>query len=51
MEALLRYEQGRLPQQMRHWLRAVLGLDDDCGSSSLDLLPSQSQGGHKGSGH
>jgi len=50
MEALLRYDQGRLPQQMRHWLRTVLELNDDPSSSSLDLLPSQSQGGHSSSG-
>jgi hypothetical protein len=29
MEALLRYEQGLLPQQMRHWLRAVLEINDE----------------------
>ncbi|WP_341899096.1 hypothetical protein [Synechococcus sp. UW140] len=29
MEALLRYEQGMLPQQMRHWLRAVLEINDE----------------------
>ena len=29
MEALERYQQGRLPQQMRHWIRALLELPED----------------------
>jgi hypothetical protein len=29
MEALERYQQGRLPQQMRHWIRALLELPEE----------------------
>ena len=47
MEALERYEQGRLPQQMRHWLQAVLELDNDAGGTSSDLLLPQTQPGHQ----
>jgi hypothetical protein len=46
MDALLRYQEGRLPQQMRHWLRNLLELNDDPASTSLELLPNQSQGSH-----
>ena len=46
MDALLRYQEGRLPQQMRHWLRNLLELNDDPRSASLELQPNQSQGSH-----
>ncbi|OUT74426.1 MAG: hypothetical protein CBB79_02175 [Synechococcus sp. TMED19] len=46
MEALQRYEQGRLPQHLRHWVRGVLELSDDEGCTSSKLLPSLTQGGH-----
>jgi hypothetical protein len=48
MEALERYEQGRLPQQMRHWLQAVLELNTPAGDTSSDLLLPQTHSGHPG---
>ena len=38
MEALERYQQGRLPQQMRHWIRALLELPDDASELAVELL-------------
>jgi hypothetical protein len=39
MEALLRYQHGLLPQQMRHWLRTVLELDDQTDQQLLISAP------------
>ena len=46
MEALQRYEQGRLPQHLRGWVRGVLELSNNEGCTSSELLPSLTQGGH-----
>jgi len=46
MEALQRYEQGRLPQHLRCWVRGVLELSDGEGCTSSELLPPVTQAGH-----
>jgi len=46
MEALQRYEQGRLPQHLRCWVRGVLELGDGEGCTSSELLPPVTQAGH-----
>ena len=47
MEAMERYEQGRLPQHMRYWLQAVLELNNEAGDMSSDVLLPQTHPGHR----
>ena len=46
MEALERYQQGRLPQQMRHWIRALLELPDDAPELAAELLVQRPKSSH-----
>ena len=47
MEAMERYEQGRLPQHMKYWLQAVLELNKEAGDMSSDVLLPQTHPGHQ----
>ena len=49
MEALDRYQQGRLPQQMRHWIRAVLELPADAPEQGAELLVQRPKSSHNSS--
>ena len=49
MEALERYQQGRLPQQMRHWIRALLELPDDSHDIAAELLVQRPKSSHSNS--
>ena len=49
MEALERYQQGRLPQQMRHWIRALLELPDDAPELTVELLVQRPKSSHNSS--
>ena len=49
MEALERYQQGRLPQQMRHWIHALLELPDDSPELALELLAQRPKSSHSSS--
>ena len=49
MEALERYQQGRLPQQMRHWIRALLELPDDASELTVELLAQRPKRSHSSS--
>ena len=49
MEALERYQQGRLPQQMRHWIRAVLELPNDRLDVEAQLLVQRPNSSHNSS--
>ena len=49
MEALERYQQGRLPQQMRHWIRALLELPDDAPELAVELLVQPPKSSHNSS--
>ena len=46
MEALERYQQGRLPQQMRHWIRALLELPEDTPELAVELLAQRPKSSH-----
>jgi hypothetical protein len=49
MEALMRYEQGRLPQQMRHWIQGLLELPDDSRDMAAELLVQRPNNSHSNS--
>tara|TARA_Y100000991_G_scaffold202224_1_gene175868 strand:- start:359 stop:544 length:186 start_codon:yes stop_codon:yes gene_type:complete len=49
MEALMRYEQGRLPQQMRHWIQGLLELPDDSSDMAAELLVQRPNNSHSNS--
>ena len=49
LEALERYQQGRLPQQMRHWIRALLELPEDTPELAAELLVQRPKSSHSSS--
>lgn len=49
MEALERYQQGRLPQQMRHWIRGLLELPDNGVDAAAELLVQRPKSSHNSS--
>ena len=49
MEALERYQQGRLPQQMRHWICALLELPDNASELGMELLVQRPKSSHSSS--
>ena len=49
MEALERYQQGRLPQQMRHWISALLELPADAPEQGAELLVQRPKSSHNSS--
>ena len=49
MEALERYQQGRLPQQMRHWIRALLELPENAPELAEELLVQRPNSSHNSS--